>query len=457
MAGIQANGIGSGLDINSLVSQLVAAEGAPHQQRIMRHEVQVTTQLSALGTFKGAMAAFKSALEPLKSVEAFQTRKATSGDTDYFAVAAGADAVAGHYDVEVVDLARAHQLASGAFAEGSSAYVGRGTLTIAVGGESFDVTINEDAATLADVRDAINSATGNKGVQATILNGAEGARLVLTSDETGAEHAIEVSASGGDGGLDQLVYDADGVQNLAEVQAAQNARIRIATFEIESSTNTFTDAIDGVTITAKKESEAGETFSLDIAFDRASVESKITKFVTEYNNMQAQLSNLGKYDAETKTAGPLLGDPLLRGVQTDMRRGISDPVEGIAGDYTTLASIGIKTTLSGQLEIDKEKLTAALDADAEAIAQLFGSDKGVGARMYTQMEERLAADGDIEIRTKRLNDDIKTIGEDKEALALRMETIEARYRRQFTALDTLLSKMQSTSSYLAQQLSNLPK
>ena len=456
MAGIQGNGI-SGLDINGLVSQLVAAEGAPISQRITRHEVQVTTKLSALGTFKGAMSAFKSALEPLKTVEAFQSRKATSGNTDYFTVSAAADAVAGHYDVEVVSLAQAHQLASKAFAGGSTSEVGYGTLTISVGAESFAVDIDAENATLADVRDAINAATDNKGVKATILNGAEGARLVLTSSATGSAKAIEVATSGGDGGLSDLVYDAEGTKTLTQVQGALNAQIKIATFAIESSTNVFTDAIDGVTITVKKQSQPSETFSLDVALDNTTVQSRIGKFVSEYNSMQAQFARLGKYDAATNTAGPLLGDALLRGVESEMRRGITNPVASVVGEHSTLASIGIKTTVSGALEIDNDKLAEALADDPEGVAKLFGSEDGIAARLFTQLVQRLASNGDVETRTKRLNDDIKSIAKDKEAYLLRIEQLEARYRKQFSALDSLLSQMQSTSSYLAQQLGNLPK
>jgi flagellar hook-associated protein 2 len=457
MAGIQANGV-SGLDINSLVSQLVAAEGATHQQRITRHEVQVTTKLSALGTFKGAMSAFKSALEPLKTLDVFQTRKSTSGDSEHFTVTAGPKAVAGHYDVEVVNVARAHQLASNPFLTGSSSPVGDGTLTITVGAKSFAVDIAENA-TLADVRDAINNATNNAGLKATILNGADGARLVLTSNKTGVDQAIEIAASGGDGGLSAFAFDPDAVdpQGLQQTQPAQNALIRIATFDIESSTNTFADAIDGVTITVKKQTEPGETFALDVAFDSAVVQSNITKFVTEYNNLHGQLAKLSSYNAETKSAGALLGDSLLRSVQSDVRRGLSDPVPGLQGTYTTLASIGIKTTTTGTLEIDKDKLKVALETEPENVAKIFGSENGVAARLHKQMDTRLSSSSDVETRTKRLNEDIKGIAKDKEALVLRMEQVQARYRRQFSALDTLLSQMQNTSSYLAQQLANLPK
>ena len=462
MPGIQANGIGSGLDINSLVSQLVSAEGGPLQQRISRHEVAVTTKVSALGTLKGALAAFKSALEPLKSVEAFQSRKATSADTKIFTATADTDAVAGSYNVEVVQLAKAHQLASEPFVGGSSANVGYGSLTISVGTKTFTVNIDQNAATLDDVRNAINSAADNTGVQATLLNTAGGSRLVLTSSATGASNVIEVVASGGDGGLDQLTYDplappvVPPAPGLKQLVPAQNAQIRVATFDIESDTNVFENAIDGVTITAVAESE-GEELALDVAFDKSGVQARIQKFVTEYNAMQTQLAKLGSYNAETKAAGPLLGDSLLRAIETETRRAISNPVTGATGPYTTLASLGITTNATGALQVDATKLTKALETDPQGVAELFGSEGGVAARLFTQLEDRLATEGDIEGRNTRLKGELKDIERDKEAFNLRMAQVETRLRKQFTALDSLLSQMQSTSSYLTQQLASLPK
>jgi flagellar hook-associated protein 2 len=187
------------------------------------------------------------------------------------------------------------------------------------------------------------------------------------------------------------------------------------------------------------------------------VQSRIQKFVTEYNAMQTQVAKLGKYDAETKTAGPLLGDSLLRSIETETRRGLSEPVSGISGTYTTLASLGITTNASGALQIDNDKLAKALDADAQGVAELFGSENGVAARLSERLENRLATAGDIDGRNTGLKTELKDIARDKEAFTLRMTQVEARYRKQFTALDSLLSQMQSTSNYLTQQLASLPK
>jgi flagellar hook-associated protein 2 len=456
MAGIQASGVGSGLDINSLVSQLVSAESASRSAPILRRETAATTKISALGTLKGALSAFKGALTPLRNLDVFSMRKATSSDTTRFTATASSKAAAGSYDVEVISLASAHRLASAPHLTGASTAIGYGSLEITVGDDSFDVEIAQDANTLEDIRDAINNASDNTGVQATLLTGTEGTRLILTSRKTGEDHAIKVAASGGDGGLAALSYDPDGVMNLEETELAQDASLKISGFPVESSTNVVDDAIEGVTINLLK-AEAGKEFTLDVSFDSASVTTRIQTFVTEYNNMQAQLTRLGNYDAATKTAGPLLGDSLLRSVQQDMRNGLTNPVAGLSGDYTALASVGITTTASGTLELDTAKLSKALGDDPDAVAHLFGADDGVAARLFAQVDARLQSGSDLDSRNTTLKRQMDDIGRQKEALALRMEQVEARYRKQFTALDSLLSQLQSTSSYLAQQLASMPK
>lgn len=456
MAGIQASGVGSGLDINALVTQLVAAENASRSGPILRREAAATTKISALGTLKGALSGFKSALTPLRNLDVFSVRKATSADATRFTATASSAAAAGSYDIEVKNLASAHRLASNPYVGGASTAIGYGSLAITVGAESFDVEIAQDANTLEDVRDAINDASDNTGVQATLLNGTEGTRLILTSRKTGEDHAIKIVASGGDGGLAALDYDPSGTMNLVEKDQAKDALVMISGFEVSSSTNAIGDAVEGVTINLLK-AEVGVETTLNISFDTANVTTRIQNFVTEYNNMQAQLTKLGSYDAASKTAGPLLGDSLLRSIQQDMRNGLTNLVTGASSDYNALASIGITTTATGTLQLDAAKLTKALDTDPDAVAHLFGSENGVAARLFGQVEARLASGSDLDSRNTSLKSDLDQVGRDKEALELRMAQIEARYRRQFTALDSLLAQLQSTSSYLTQQLANMPK
>jgi len=448
---------GGVLDVNSPEICVVLSERATQSAPITRREIAATTQISAVGSLKGALAAFKSALEPLRTTEAFQTRSAKVADAAFFSVTADDTAAAGHYDIEVVDLAQSHQLASNLFLAGSSTSVGHGDLSISLGTDSFTVSIPPGGATLAKIRDAINSAPGNTGVQATLLNSSGGARLILTGAQTGVGETIKVAASGGDGGLNQLVYDPLGVKALSQLRPAQDGKITIAGFDVTSSSNVFTDAVDGITITAKAETKEDASIGLDVAVDTTAISNRIQTFVAAYNGLQSTLTRLGGYNPATQVAGALLGDPLLRGIQNQARRDLSDPVAGLTGAYATLATVGITTTATGTLEVSTSKLNAAIAADPAAIARLFGSEDGVAARMYANAERRLATDGDINGRTQSLDKELKGVANDKAKMDLRLAQIGARFRKQFVALDGLLTKMQTTSSYLSQQLSSLPK
>jgi flagellar hook-associated protein 2 len=456
VAGLSVSGIGSGLDINSLVTQLVAAERGPNADRISRREIKVTTQISALGTLRGSLSTFKSALETLKGATGFEPRKATVSDDDFFTATVGTAAAPGTYDIEVVALAKAHQLASAPYASGPTAVVGTGTLTITSGGNTFNVTIDSTNNTLAGIRGAINSATGNTSVQATLIHEEDGTHLVITSRKTGEANGIEISTTGGDGGLSALVYDPDGVQNMDETQPNQDAHIRIAGFDHYSTTNTVAGAIDDVTISLKK-AEEGTFVTLDVANDDTEVMNRVKAFVNAYNTLYQAMAKLRSYNAETKVAGPLLGDSMLNGIEEQIRRGLTDNVSGLTGSYRTLASLGIAKQLDGTLKLDETKFKAALAADRTAVTQVFNSTDGVAVRLFDRIDRHLNADGDITARDSSLKKSMEVITKDKAALDDRMASVEARYRKQFLALDSLLSRMNSTSSYLASQLSSLPK
>ncbi|MET0661486.1 MAG: flagellar filament capping protein FliD, partial [Steroidobacteraceae bacterium] len=363
------------------------------------------------------------------------------------------------YDLEVEHLATAHQLSSKpGFADGPTAVVGTGTLTIGIGSTSVDIVIDSAHQTLADIRTAINAQSGDKGVRATIVTGSDGAHLVLSSTKTGAANVIKVTQTG-NAGLEKLVYDRAGGQtaNYDQLREAENASIRIATFQKTSPNNTITDAIEGVTLNLLDTTEEGDTVSVDIAYDNGGVEDKVRKFVDAYNSLKSTITALSGYNKDTEKAGPLLGDALLRSVDSDIRRGLVDPVTAVTGDYKTLASIGITTNKDGTLTLDSSKLQTALKADFSGVSAIFSSENGIAARLYTKASDRLAGTAELANRNKGLDAQTKELKKESVALETRLATIEARYRKQFTALDGLLLGMQTTSNYLQQQLANLPK
>jgi len=450
---------GSQIDVQSLVTQLVAAERATPDQQIGRESSRITTQISAVGQLMGSMSAFRSALSSLKGSDAFKTHSATSSDETLLTAAAGSKAAPGSYEIEVVRLAQAEQISSSAFTGGSDTVVGTGSLTISLGANSFTVNITDENSTLAGIRDAINNAADNTGVSANLVQGNDGTRLVLTSTKTGAENTIAVTQSGGDGGLAALAYGGAGAPGgYTVVKAAQDALIRVAGIETTSASNTVENVIDGLTLTLKKPTttESGPV-TLTVANDQAAVTKNVKSFVDAYNSLMAQIRKLRSYDQTTSTAGPMLGDSLLNSIEAALRRTVSDTVDGQPAGFQSLSNIGVQMQLDGSLSVDESKLNKALDTNFGAVGRLFNAEDGVAVQLYGQIDRQLKTGGAIDNRNQNLVDQQRALTYRKDQLDARMEVVRQRYMTQFTRLDTLLSSLQVTSSYLSQQIEALPK
>ncbi len=392
MAGISSTGVGSGLDVESIVSQLMAAEAKAPTLRLNRREARLQAELSAVGSIKGALSDFQSSLSNLTDAASFSKRKASSSDTDLFTVSANSSASPGTYGVEVQKLAQAHKIASGAFADSTSA-VGTGTLRFQFG--TFDagtfstnadkasgtVTIDASNNSLEGIRDAVNE--GDFGVRASIINDGTGDRLVFASEESGAANSLRVTASGdGDGsdtdnaGLSLLSYDPTAVvgsgKNLTETVAAQDALATIDGIDITSSTNTLSSAIEGVSIDLKS-ANVGTTETLTVALDKGSVSTAVDSFVKGFNSLIGTFNSLTNYNAETEQAGILIGDSGVRGIENQLRNIIGDAVPGLDGSLRSLADLGISTQRDGTLSLDQSKLQDALDNNFDDVSRLFAA------------------------------------------------------------------------------------
>jgi flagellar hook-associated protein 2 len=455
MPTITSSGVGSGLNVSSLVSQLVAAERAPYDARISRADTRLTTEFTALAQLKGAMSSLQGTVSTLKKADDFLVRKATLSDSDHFAATTTSAAAPGNYDVEVRALAKVAQLGSAAVVGGASASVGTGTLTIAMGASSFSVTLATGADTLADLRDAINDADDNPGVNAALVTDVDGTHLVLSGTATGAANTLRITTTGGSGGLTQFVHDPPTTTtNMRVLSTAQDAQLFVAGYEIHDADNTIDGAIEGVTLTLKK-AETGVTTSLAVEIDGSAIRDRANSFVNSYNVLANQISKLRSYNPETKVAGPLLGDSMLRGLESQLRRMLSEPVAGATEPYTSLASVGITTTVAGTLTLDATRFDAAMAKDPTAVSKLFTTaDSGLAVRMHAFLTAKLDTGSDLATRDARITSNRKALGKQQEALEARMTQIQARYLKQFNALDSLLTQMQSTSTYLSQQLSN---
>ncbi len=455
MTGITSTGIGSGLDVNGLVQQLVAAEGQAATQRLVQRETQFQSRLSAYGSLKSSLEGFKSAIEALQKEDSVRGRTISSANEDAVTLAVTADAVPASYSVDIEVLAKAERLTSAAFT-GADATVGSGTLQIAIGGEAFGVTIDPEANTLADIRDAINAADDNTGVLATIINAEGGSYLVLTGTRTGAANGITVNQVTADNGLSALTYDPDnGINNLTESVAASDARASINGFTVTSETNVFADVVDGVTITAREET-TGSPFEITVDNDTAGLKNAIDAFVGAYNDLIDTANRLSAFDPDTKVAAALQGDSSLRGVTSRLRQTLSEATASANPLLDTLNEIGVRLDTDGKLEVDNDTLGGVLEQDYQAIERVFNGDDGYGARLIGVIDAYAGSDGILEARTDGLESSIEGLSEQNERLQERLVSLEARLLRQFNGLDALLANLNSTSSFLAAQLANIP-
>lgn len=387
MPSLSAPGIGSNLDVNGLVGQLMAVERRP-LALLDRKEASFQAKLSALGSVKSALAAFQTAMAGVAQPARFNGSRASVADASLVAATASPNSAAGSYSVEVQTLAQAHKLKSAAFGAPTDT-LGSGTLTIQFGtysGGTF--TVNADrptqtvaipagAASLAGVRDAINAA--GAGVTASIVNDGTGERLVLGSAHSGLANALRITVADDDGndadaaGLSRLAYDASagGTANLAQTVAAQNATAVIDGIVVSKASNTITDAIAGVTLTLAKASP-GTTTTLTVARDTAAARAAVEGFVDAYNDLAKALKDVAGYDAARKAGGPLQGDATVLGVQAQIRGVLNTALAGGSG-LATLSDAGVSFTKEGTLALDGAKLDRVLADPAKDLATLFAA------------------------------------------------------------------------------------
>ena len=393
MATITALGTGSGLDLESIISKFMQVERQP-LQAIATQKSAFQSKISAYGTVKSALTTFQSSVSALSSASKFNAQKATSSDTSILTAKTDGSSTVGNFDITVSQLAKSQKIASSGFAS-SSTTVGTGTLTISFGtydsgGNTFtanadkdDLTVTIDSSnnTLEGIRNAINDLNGD--VTATIINNGTTSQLVVTSKDSGEVNTLKISVDDDDGndtntsGLSQLAYDPTAAtnsgKNMSEIQEAKNALLTIDGIDIEKSSNTIDDAVDGLTLTLLKTTDTGESVSLGIESDVDTIKESIQKFVDAYNKLNTTFEDLTKYNETDKTkSGKFIGDATLRTISYQIKAVLTDSIG--SGDLTTLSDVGVSFDDSGNLALDTEKLNDAIDSDFSDIATLFAAN-----------------------------------------------------------------------------------
>ncbi|GLK89451.1 flagellar filament capping protein FliD [Pseudomonas turukhanskensis] len=476
MAGI--TGIGSGVDIDAIVTASVAAEKAPKQNQIDTLEKKTTTKLTSLGSLKSAVSEFQTALALLNSPTSFLSKSATSSNTSALSATGSASAVAGSYKIEVSKLASGSKIASAAITGGSTAAFNTGTLDIKLGGDDA-LTINVDSTnnTLAGVRDAINAQGKTAGITATIVSDSQGSRLVLSSSKMGDGNDITMTGTStgtGSGSLEDLTFpgatlDAADFATTAEydtavakagktLSTAASARMTIDGLEVVSDSNTIDKAVDGITIKLTGVTKADEPLTLTVADNTTAVKTNVQNFVTAYNKMMSTINSLTKVTTVTGSdpvVAGLAGDSTARSLVSSIRNELVSNQTG-GGAITALANLGITTKQDGTLEVNTTKLDTAISDNYEGVAAYFTGDEGLATRLTSKLKPYTDGGGILESRTTQLTNTISGLDKQQEALDLRMTALQTRLYKQYNAMDALVSQLTSTSSSLTAGLDSLP-
>lgn len=393
---ISSPGIGSGLDVNGIVSKLMSIEQQP-LALLTQKQASYNAKLSGFGQLKSLLSQFQATVNSLSDPAKFNSIGISIGDTSVASATVGTGATPGNYSLEVSNLAQVQKLIS-AGQTSSTATIGSGsstTLSFDFGtisggsltngtytGASFasngngikTVTIDSTNNTLSGIRDAINQA--NMGVTATIINDGSGSpyRLALTSNSTGLSNSMKISVAG-DATLSSLLSQ-DPANNtgqaFSENLSAKNANFLLDGVAITKPTNTITDAIQGVSLNLLK-ANVGQPTNIGVTVSSAGITTAVNQFISAYNNINQNLKDATAYDPTTKTAAILNGESSVRAIQTQIRNVLTAPVAGGVSPLTTLSQAGVTVQKDGSLAVDNTKLQAAITANPSTFAALFAA------------------------------------------------------------------------------------
>lgn len=467
MSTITNAGVGSGLDLEAIISATLQASNQPKLQKFAKEESQLSVQLTGIGGIKSVMSKLQDVFEDLSDSDKFNQRTAevrqpSNAESlgDLISVSADETATTGSFDISVTQLAQGSRAKTditnpaNTFTSADEVVTTTAsTLTFTAGAKTFDVNI-DSGATLEDIRQLINDTSGDFGVSANIINTGTESLLVLESSEAGAGNDLVITNNNAE--LDRLstVANGGGAGGLAIAaeDVAQDAIIEVDGIQVTNSSNVFNDAVQGLTITAKRESEAGETAGASITFDRDGVTEKIDSFITAFNNT---IDMIGQQSSSVSS--PLFGDATVRAIKVQLTNALTQKISG-AGDFETIFDVGLSLNKNGKLEKQNvvRSLNEALDEDFTNVGKLFTNAGGLAETFGSILENYVDTGGILKQRQDILNglkDDLK---DDRANHQYRMQQLEASLRNKYASLDTLIASMRSSGNYLMGQLDSLP-
>lgn len=463
MAGISSPGIGSGLDVKRIVSQQVALESKP-LEKLESKDTSLKSEISTWGGIKSQLSELQDASQKLMDLSSWNTRALKSSNDDAVTGTAAKGATVGSFAIEVTQLAQA-QSAKMANPVSTGTTFSAGKLDISIGnwgtnsfGSAISVNIS-DGDTLSGIASKINN-TANVGVTATVVKTGAGEQLVMRSNSTGASMGFKVQAFDGSGtaitngtGLGALAYDGTSTGSMERFQPGMDATAKIEGIDVTSASNTLTDAVPGLTLNLQQTGSSTVT----VSNDTKPAKDAIDGFVKAYNTIVSNLSNLTRYDAGTKTAGPLQGDGTAVGLLNTLKNMVG--ATGPAGtSYNRMSDVGLELQRDGTLTTNTTKLTAALanPADLKTFFSAVGTtstDTGMARRFYDYAFGATGTGGVVSSRSNALQQAVSRNQTDMERMQARINKTEERLYKTYSALDGKMASLNAMNSYVTQQIS----
>lgn len=440
MASLQAPGIGSGLDINGIVTQLMALERRPLEV-LGKKETLINAQISAYGQLKSKLSGFETAMRNLASADKFKLYSSSSTDESVLGISASSSAAKGVYSIEVSRIAENHKKASSAFADSDTTTLSGALEINLAGGDSVSFDIG--GKTLAQAAEAINNQADNPGVTASIIKEDSGYRLLLTADESGSANFINVVNDGAGFGFADLNQDRDGsgsfgAADLDAVLTFEN------TFTVTRSSNNFSDLISGVTLDVKKPGSV----TIKIDRDDKAIQESVQAFADAFNELRNEIDKQRK--------GQLEADSTLSSIESRLFSVLNSGNAVTGSAFSFLSEVGLAIDKEGRMQVDGDLLVKQMNADFESFVNLFAAkDEGFANRLENVAKSLLGNGGVIDSREDGLKNRLKFIDNQKLQIEARLIRTEDRIRKQFTAMDSFVAQMNATGAYLTQQLASL--
>ncbi len=435
---ITFSGLGSGIDIEAIVSGLVGAS-SQNLNLANRKVSAASAATSALSGVGSLLSDLKTVVDSLDSATELASYSGKSSDEDAAVVTTTGEATPASYTVSDVILAKEQRTYSGSQTSRDTDLTQTGTLRLTQGGTDYDITIDATDS-LEGIGAKINGLKA--GISASIFYDGTNYRLQLRSKETGSDEAFVVQELGGFNiGLSDVA---------ATVQDAGNASAKLDGFTVTSSTNTISGAIEGVNIELKKE---GTTpFSISIEADTDSMKASLDEFVSKYNSVITRIHSISGFGGSEGTSAALRGDGSLRSITNRLASTMLTSA-GTGGNLETLADLGIRLNNDGTLKIDSDRMESALVDNPEGFSKVLAGDStsdglmdimGSLLKSFTDI-----GTGTISLRKDALSAEIKLFQGTAEREQKRLDAMEIRLRRTFSAMDADMGMRNIEMSFLA--------